>query len=203
MGQPRQQTRPHRPDVLALGDDGVLLVADGAFTYTLAPGGTLALAGMWFTPGFPGYARGVVAAGPGEYLITSANGHVARWWPERMDSEVLAEGFEQLYGIARTPAGAVFEQEKIHRTRWEKEKWDSDPGDQLRVRIDGDAATHQCYLQAQHVRHAADPSPNYIVGGRYEDDLVRTAAGWRIAHRRLVIQWNDGNPAVIRPEGAR
>ena len=32
-----------------------------------------------------------------------------------------------------TPHGKVFEQEKIHRTRWEKEKWDSDPGDQLRV----------------------------------------------------------------------
>ncbi|MBE0620010.1 MAG: carbon-nitrogen hydrolase family protein [Burkholderiales bacterium] len=32
-----------------------------------------------------------------------------------------------------TPGGGVYEQEKIHRTRWEKEKWDSDPGDQLRV----------------------------------------------------------------------
>jgi len=32
-----------------------------------------------------------------------------------------------------TPKGKVFEQEKIHRTRWEKEKWSSDPGDQLRV----------------------------------------------------------------------
>ena len=32
-----------------------------------------------------------------------------------------------------TPNGGVFEQEKIHRTRWEKEKWNSDPGDRLRV----------------------------------------------------------------------
>ena len=32
-----------------------------------------------------------------------------------------------------TPGGKAFEQEKIHRTRWEKEKWDSDPGDHLRV----------------------------------------------------------------------
>ena len=72
-----------------------------------------------------------------------------------------------------------------------------------RVRVDGDQAMHDCYLQALHVRRAADPSPNFIVGGRYEDDLVRTPAGWRIAHRRLVIQWNDGNPAVMRPEGDR
>jgi len=32
-----------------------------------------------------------------------------------------------------TPDGGVFEQQKIHRTRWEKEKWNSDPGNQLRV----------------------------------------------------------------------
>ena len=32
-----------------------------------------------------------------------------------------------------TPEGAVFEQDKIHRTRWEKEKWNCDPGEQLRV----------------------------------------------------------------------
>jgi len=32
-----------------------------------------------------------------------------------------------------SPNGGVFEQEKIHRTRWEKEKWNSDPGDRLRV----------------------------------------------------------------------
>lgn len=65
------------------------------------------------------------------------------------------------------------------------------------VRITGDTATHRCYLQAQHVRRDADPTPNFIVAGRYEDEMVRTPAGWRIAYRRLVIQWRDGNPAVV------
>ncbi|MBL8476644.1 MAG: carbon-nitrogen hydrolase family protein [Methyloversatilis sp.] len=32
-----------------------------------------------------------------------------------------------------TPGGQVFEQDKIHRTRWEREKWDTDAGDQLRL----------------------------------------------------------------------
>lgn len=32
-----------------------------------------------------------------------------------------------------TPQGKVFEQDKIHRTRWEKEKWESTPGDAVRV----------------------------------------------------------------------
>jgi ketosteroid isomerase-like protein len=65
------------------------------------------------------------------------------------------------------------------------------------VHVTGDTAAHRCYVQAQHVRRAAEPTPNYIVAGRYEDELVRTPAGWRIAHRRLVIQWRDGNPAVV------
>lgn len=64
--------------------------------------------------------------------------------------------------------------------------------------ISGDRAKCRCYLQAQHVREAAGRSPNFIVAGRYEDQLVRTAEGWRIAHRDLIIMWTDGNPSVAR-----
>jgi len=32
-----------------------------------------------------------------------------------------------------TPNGKVVEQDKIHRTRWEREKWNTDAGDQLRL----------------------------------------------------------------------
>ena len=39
--------------------------------------------------------------------------------------------------------------------------------------------------------------PLFMVGGRYEDRYVRTADGWRIAHRALVVLWTDGNPAVL------
>jgi 3-phenylpropionate/cinnamic acid dioxygenase small subunit len=66
------------------------------------------------------------------------------------------------------------------------------------VAVDGDAASHRCYLQAQHVRHDATGGPNYIVAGRYEDRLVRTDVGWRIAHRTLDVMWTDGNLAVAR-----
>ncbi|WP_395154052.1 nuclear transport factor 2 family protein [Ilumatobacter sp.] len=66
------------------------------------------------------------------------------------------------------------------------------------VLVDGDAATHRCYLQAQHVRTAAAGGPNYIVAGRYEDRLTRTSQGWRIAHRTLTVMWTDGNVAVVR-----
>ena len=67
------------------------------------------------------------------------------------------------------------------------------------IAVDGDAATHRCYLQAQHIREAATGGPNYIVAGRYEDRLVRTDVGWRIAHRTLTVMWTDGNVAVAHP----
>jgi hypothetical protein len=67
------------------------------------------------------------------------------------------------------------------------------------VDVVADTATHRCYVQAQHVRRAAPGGPNYIVAGIYEDRLVRTAAGWRIAHRTLSVMWTEGNLAVVRP----
>lgn len=61
----------------------------------------------------------------------------------------------------------------------------------------GDRAQHRCYLQAQHIRDVPGGSL-YIVAGRYEDDMVRTDAGWRIHHRSLIMMWSDGNEGVIR-----
>lgn len=92
---------------LAMGADGVLFVADGPYTYTLRPGHTPQVAGMLFTPGYPGYARGVAAAGPGEIIVTTANGVLARYRPADQESEELASGFDQLYGLAQTSAGAI------------------------------------------------------------------------------------------------
>lgn len=60
------------------------------------------------------------------------------------------------------------------------------------IEVDGDTATSRCYLQAQHVRPVGEEPPLLTVGGRYEDRLVRTADGWRIAHRTLVSMWRSG-----------
>jgi len=92
---------------LAMDDDGVLYVADGAFSFLQRPGEPRQLAGMLFTPGYPGYSRGVVAVGSGEFIITTGNGAVARFWPSQEKSEVLASGFDRLYGVAIAPRGAV------------------------------------------------------------------------------------------------
>jgi hypothetical protein len=66
------------------------------------------------------------------------------------------------------------------------------------VVVDGDTATHRCQLQSQHVRAGVVGGDNFIVGGYYEDRLVRTGEGWRIAHRLMQQTWTEGNPAVTK-----
>jgi sugar lactone lactonase YvrE len=92
---------------LAVGADGALYVADGTYFYRLTPTGEKQIAGMLFTPGYPGFLRGLVPNGPGEFLVTTANGAVARYRPDTSETEVLADGFDQLYGVAQAPDGSA------------------------------------------------------------------------------------------------
>ncbi|ORA19079.1 SMP-30/gluconolactonase/LRE family protein [Mycobacterium arosiense] len=93
---------------LALGHDGQLYVADGTYFYVALPDGSLHVAGMLFSPGYPGFLRGVAASGPGEFVVTTSGGQVSRYRPEASETVVLAEGFDQLYGVALSPGGVVF-----------------------------------------------------------------------------------------------
>jgi sugar lactone lactonase YvrE len=86
---------------------GQLYIADNTHFYALQPDGSLRTLGMMFSPGYPGAVRGVVALGADEFLATSASGHVSRWRPARGESEMLAQGLDQLYGVAVAPGGAV------------------------------------------------------------------------------------------------
>lgn len=92
---------------LAVGDDGVLYVADGTYFYALATGGTLRTVGMLFSPGYPGFIRGVVASGPGEFTVSTSGGQLARYRPGSNETDYLADGFDQLYGVALAPGDGV------------------------------------------------------------------------------------------------
>jgi DNA-binding beta-propeller fold protein YncE len=92
---------------LAVGADGNLYIADGTYFYVLLPDGALRTAGMLFSPGYPGFLRGLVPTGVGEFIVTTSTGQVSRYRPDSNESEVLAEGFDQLYGVAVSPAGIV------------------------------------------------------------------------------------------------
>jgi sugar lactone lactonase YvrE len=92
---------------VAAASDGSLYIADGHHMFVIPPGGTLQVVAMFLTPGFPGNVRGLAAAGDGELLVTTANGQVSRYRPAANENEVLAEGLDQVYGVALAPNGAA------------------------------------------------------------------------------------------------
>ena len=105
--KPLVETGLQWPLGLAVAEDGTLFIADGGFIYLLAPGDTVQLSGHLFSPGFPGWVRDVAAAGPGEWVVTTANGTVDRFWPERQESETVASGYGVTTGVAIASDGAV------------------------------------------------------------------------------------------------
>ncbi|MET0283712.1 MAG: SMP-30/gluconolactonase/LRE family protein [Polyangiales bacterium] len=92
---------------LAVASDGSVFIADGHHMFKVPPGGKLEVVGMFMMPGFPGNVRGLAAAGDGELLVTNANGQVSRYRPAAGENEVIAEGLDQIYGIALAPNGAA------------------------------------------------------------------------------------------------
>jgi sugar lactone lactonase YvrE len=93
---------------LAVGADGEVIVVDGGFTYALNGNGGLDVKFLLFTPGGPGYSRGVARGSkPGEYFFTSGQGGVARYSPGGEDAEWIAQGYDQLMGVAANDRGAV------------------------------------------------------------------------------------------------
>jgi sugar lactone lactonase YvrE len=92
---------------LTVGHDGHLYIADGTYFYVALPDGSLRTVGMLFSPGYPGFLRGVVSTGPGEFVVTTSGGQVSRYRPAASETEVLADGFDQLYGVALSPNGVI------------------------------------------------------------------------------------------------
>ncbi|HEY3994844.1 MAG TPA: SMP-30/gluconolactonase/LRE family protein [Mycobacterium sp.] len=93
---------------LTVGHDGQLYIADGTYFYAALPDGSLHTVGMLFSPAYPGFLRGVTSSRPGEFVVTTSGGQVSRYRPGTSESEVLAGGFDQLYGVAITTDGVVF-----------------------------------------------------------------------------------------------
>jgi hypothetical protein len=65
------------------------------------------------------------------------------------------------------------------------------------VQLDGDKATFQCYVQAQHIRNAAAGGHFFTIGGPYDNRALRTAEGWRMDRFHFKVAWTSGNPAVL------
>jgi sugar lactone lactonase YvrE len=93
---------------IAMADDGRIYIGDNTGFYVLTPGGTMETLAILFTPGYPGGVRGLAAAGGGRFVVTTTGGVVADFWPYEQRSEVLAQGLDQLYGVALAPNGGVY-----------------------------------------------------------------------------------------------
>ena len=92
---------------LAMGEDGNLYVADGTYFYLLRADGSLETVGMLFSPGYPGFLRGLAATGRDEFVVTTSGGQVARYRPGANETDYLATDFDQLYGVAVGPGDTV------------------------------------------------------------------------------------------------
>lgn len=92
---------------LAMGEDGTLFIADGGFVYTKTGGSDEQLAGHLFSNGFPGWSRGVAASAPGEWVVSTAFGTVAKFRPAAEEHEVVAAGLGVPMGVAIAGDGAV------------------------------------------------------------------------------------------------
>lgn len=94
------------PMGLAVGAEGEVLVADGMFSYRLDGAGLAPLA-MFFHPGYPGFLRGVAADGPGQWIVATANGTIARWRPAAAENDLLAHGLTMPMGVAAANGAVI------------------------------------------------------------------------------------------------
>jgi hypothetical protein len=64
--------------------------------------------------------------------------------------------------------------------------------------IRGDEATCTSYMRAEHFVITSEGENYYTMGGYYTNQLVRTAAGWKLRGVTLTVTWNRGNRHVLR-----
>lgn len=63
------------------------------------------------------------------------------------------------------------------------------------VDLDGDRANVRAHFVGAHVHHpdgARPPKDHFVVGGFYEIEALRTAAGWRFRRLRFNLVWTAG-----------
>jgi hypothetical protein len=67
---------------------------------------------------------------------------------------------------------------------------------QVRIELNGDAASGECYFQAWHCsRDEAGHPRDLFISGRYIDEYACKNGEWKIAKRKLITDWVKDDPA--------
>ena len=64
------------------------------------------------------------------------------------------------------------------------------------ISIEGNTATASTYMCATHVFPRDEKHEVYIVGGTYDDELVRNGDEWLISKRSLTVLWSESRETV-------
>ena len=67
----------------------------------------------------------------------------------------------------------------------------------ITFKIDGDTARTETYLLAL---NSSDSGKMLVRGNKYQDQWVRTEAGWRIKDRRHMTEWMFDAPVQLDPD---
>lgn len=68
-----------------------------------------------------------------------------------------------------------------------------------RITLDGDRARSKCYCRVMHFGRGVHAGKTYETWIEYDDELVRTGAGWR-SRRRTGSAWmHQGDPSLLGP----
>ncbi|MEY4500423.1 MAG: hypothetical protein RIS52_313 [Pseudomonadota bacterium] len=67
---------------------------------------------------------------------------------------------------------------------------------QIRIEMNGDTASGECYFQAWHGTRREDGKPgDLFISGRYIDEYACNNGEWRITKRLLITDWVKDDPA--------
>ncbi|MGV0802999.1 gluconolaconase, partial [Mycolicibacterium elephantis] len=62
---------------------------------------------MLFTPGYPGFLRGLAPVGAGAFVVATSGGQIGQYRPADGETDYLADRFDQLYGVAVGPDDVI------------------------------------------------------------------------------------------------
>lgn len=111
--------------------------------------------------------------------------------------QVFTEDATAEYGRAGSPRGLPAIVEVVRASLEPLDASQHFIGTSLIEATGTDGATGRTYVIAHHVKNDTPGGGVFTIGGTYVDRFVRTRDGWRIADRRLIHTWTQGNPAVL------